>query len=86
MFIIKLDDRWWPAERIALRYPSGDLIRRFSTPHRLLEFLSRRPRTNYRLEGLPGNEPLPQTFSPHEEDIRIGEIWFDPDQKKIVTN
>jgi hypothetical protein len=86
MIIIKLDDRWWPARRIVLRYSTGELIRRFSDAQRLREFLSSRPRTTYRLEGFPCDTPLPPDYLPQQDDILVGEIWFDSDQGKIVTN
>lgn len=86
MFVVRIDGQRWSAKTVALRYRSGDLIGRFSNPAKLLEFLRRRPRTNYFLEAVVAGTPLPSEYSLDEDDIVAGQIWFDPDQNKIVTN
>lgn len=86
MFIVRAQDKLWPARRVALKDRSGGLVRRFNNPEQLVEFLRYRPRTNYILDITPAENPLPANYQPAADDITAGQIWFDPDQNKIVTN
>lgn len=86
MFVVRCDGELWQARRVTLKHSSGDFIRRFKAPEMLVKFLRSRPRTNYRLEGVHDEMPLPRTYNVGADDILLGEIWFDPDQNKVVTN
>jgi hypothetical protein len=87
MFIVRLENALWHASRVTLKErSSGYVMQRFVVPEKLVEFLMYRPRTTYLLVGEPGPKPLPKEYELTGNDILTGEVWFDPDQGKVVTN